>query len=116
MGRTSSSLKWMAMPLARGQQHLVLARGEHGLDEGVVVLHGEGDDAAGARVGEGGELRLLHDALAGGEQHVAAGLELADAADRPAIFSPGLQAARGSPTALPLPCGPTSGISWTFSQ
>ncbi len=32
-----------------------------------------------------------------------------------AIFSPGWRLIRFT-TALPLPCGPTSGISWTLSQ
>src|SRR5712691_7754316 len=65
-------------PVAGGEQDLVRAGGQHRLDEGVVVLDRERDDATCARVREGGQLRLLHDALAGGEKHVAAGDELLD--------------------------------------
>ena len=108
MGRTSSSLKWMAMPSRVAEQDLVLAGGEHGLDERVVVLHAEGDDAAGARVREGAELGLLHDALAGGEQHVAAGVELLHGAEGGDLLAAAASCTRFT-TALPLPCGPDVG-------
>ena len=36
-------------------------------------------------------------------------------AQNAAIFSPAWSGTRFT-TALPLPCGPTSGISWTLSQ
>ena len=78
------------MPSRVAEQDLVLARGEHGLDQRVVVLDAESAMMpAGPRVREGGELGLLHDPLAGGQQHVAAGVEAPCTAQKAAIFSPG---------------------------
>ena len=65
MGRTSFSGKRMDMPLSRGDEDVVLAGGDLDVDEFVVLVQVDGDDARGARVAEGLERGLLHDALRG---------------------------------------------------
>ena len=50
--------------VARPDENLAGAVGELGIDDGVVVVHAQGDDAAGTDVAEGAQVGLLDDSLA----------------------------------------------------
>ena len=93
-----------------GEEDDLLAVGDFGGDELVVLVDVDGDDAAGHDVREVFEGGLLDGAVAGGEEDVV-GLvgEVAGGEDGDDFFA-GLEATSEA-MALPLPAAPMSGIS-----
>ena len=105
-------------PVARAEEDLFLAVGHLDGDDRVPLVDPHRDDAAGAGIAERRQVGLLDDALAAAhhdELLIVLGSGNSLTARSAAIFSPSSIATRFA-IAFPLPPGPTSGISWTFSQ
>ena len=96
------------MPRSGPEQDLVLAGGEHGVDQRSSSSTERAMMPGGPRVREGGELGLLDDAPAGGEQHEAARRRSPAPRRRPRSSRPPGSCTRFT-IALPLPCGPDVG-------
>ena len=87
-----------------------IAVGDAGLDQFIVLVDADGDDAAGHDIGEVFERGLLDGAVAGGEEdELAFFFKVADGQDGADVF-PGCRLSRLCMD-LPLPAAPTSGIS-----
>ncbi len=93
-----------------GEEDDLLAVGDAGGDELVVLLDVDGDDAAGHDVGEVLERGLLDGAVAGGEEENLASSSRSRTGRMVTTFSPGWRATSEA-MALPLPAAPTSGTS-----